>query len=247
VDEEDSMTYLMAFAAGIVAAVAGWFVTGALTAYVAGLFGMSDFEGGRGMFAFLAVGPIGGLIAMVGSVWLVLRRGGGSTPMGQTLARLAAVLGAIALVAGAAIWVRLATLDVYTDSLPPVLEFEIRVAGSERRPDAAAPRVELHTDRNVGEGLLSKGWAVGEDGGMTISGRVDLAFKTYSRLLVVSMPGEPARLFHLRLSRDPRSTVDLGAWRRPDHIHVAGEEQPRAAPADDPVEVRYRVRRARED
>ena len=72
------MIYLLAFLAGIVAAVVGWFVTGAVAVVVAGWYGMSDFEGGRGMFAFLGVGPIGGLICMLAAIRIVLRVGQGS-------------------------------------------------------------------------------------------------------------------------------------------------------------------------
>jgi len=85
------MIYVLA---AIVAAVVGWFVTGAVALWIAGLCGMSDFEGGRGMFAFLAVGPVGGLIAMIVSAWLVLRFGRAAVPLGRTFVHLALVLGA---------------------------------------------------------------------------------------------------------------------------------------------------------
>ena len=157
------MIYVLAVIAGIVGAVVGWFVTGALTAWIAGLSGMSDFEGARGMFAFLGMGPIGGLVAMILSAWLVLRIGKGRAPLGHTLARLAVVLGAIALVVGTGIVVRLRTLDTYADTAPPALEFEIRMPAA--------------------------------------------------------MPA-------------------------PDHVHARADDQPRAAPPDDPIEMRYRVWRA---
>jgi hypothetical protein len=74
-----------------------------------------------------------------------------------------------------------------------------------------------------------------------------LAFKTSARLLVVSWSDQPTRLFKLSLSRDPRSTATRGAWQRPEYIDDAGAAQPRPAPADDPLEIRYRVRRAGEE
>jgi hypothetical protein len=67
------MFYVLAIVAGIVGAVVGWFITSVVALWLAGLCGMSDFEGGRAMFAFFAVGPPGGLIAMVASAWLVQR------------------------------------------------------------------------------------------------------------------------------------------------------------------------------
>jgi len=239
--------YLLAVIAGIVGAVAGWFVTAGVSAWVAGLFGMSDFEGGRGMFAAFVVGPVGGLIAMVGSAWLVLRLGKGAVPLGWMLLRLAIVLAAIAGLVGAGIALRLYTLDTYTNTLPPTLEFEIRIPAAMPVPDPSALRVEVHTDKNVGEGDLADHWSPGEGDRRVITGRVPLAFKTSSRLLVVFLPDQPTRLFKLPLARDPDSTKTLSAWRRPDDIDAPGEDQPRAAPADDPVEMRYRVSRAGED
>jgi hypothetical protein len=240
-------SYVLALIGGIIGAVVGWSVTTAVTVWVAGLCGMSDFEGGQGMFAAFTVGPLGGLIAMVGSAWLVLRRGKGSAPLGWMLLRLAIVLTAIAGLVGAGIALRLYTLDTYTNTLPPTLEFEIRVPAAMPVPDPAALRVEVHTDKNVGEGRLADRWSPGESDFRLITGRVPLAFKTSSRLLVVYLPAQPTRLFKLPLARDPDPTKTLSPWRRPDSIDAAGEEELRPAPADDPVEMRYRVRRAGED
>jgi hypothetical protein len=87
-------------------------------------------------------------------------------------------------------------------------------------------------------------WDHDDDGRDVIAGSVPLAFKTRSRLLVVSLPDEPKRLFRLSLSRDPASTATLSEWRHADHLALASEAQPRRAPAHDPVEMRCRVRRA---
>ena len=236
------MAYALAIIAAMIAAVVGWFVTGAVTAWIAGLFGMSDFEGGRGMFAFLGVGPIGGLICMIATAWLVLRAGHGPMRLAPALGRMVAVLAAIALIVAAGIWLRLATIDTYTNTLPPELEFEIRVPASLAVSDPSALRVELHTDKNVGESYLADSWSPADDEHRVIAGGVPLAFKTSSRLLVVKVPGQPTRLFKLPLSRDPAATPTFGAWRRPDHIHADGDESVRPAPSDDPVELRYRVR-----
>jgi len=77
-----------------------------------------------------------------------------------------------------------------------------------------------------------------------ITGLVELAFKTRSRLLVLKLPNQPVRLFRLRLSRDPASTASMSEWQRPDHIDEPAKQGPEAAPPDDPVELRYRVTRA---
>jgi len=241
------MIFLLAVLAAVVGAVLGYVVTATVAVAIAGLFGMSDFEGGRGMFGAFVAGPVGGLAAMVSSAWIALRIGYGPAPLATTLARVGAVIASIALLVTAAILVRLHTLDVYTNTLPPTLEFEIRVPEAMAVPDPSALRVELHTDKNIGEGQLFDDWSPTGDGHRAIRGSVPLAFKTWSRLLVVPFPDQPTRLFKLPLSRDPSSTATASEWQRATFVDVAGEQQPRSAPADDPVEIRYRVRRADED
>jgi hypothetical protein len=225
------------------AAVIGWLVTGTLAAWIAGWFGMSDFEGGRGMFAFLFVGPIGGLISMVLAAWLVLRTDKSHVRGGATLARIALVLGAIAAILAAGIGLRLYTIDTYSNEAPPMLAFELRVPATVAVPARAQVTVELHTDKNVGSGQLFEEWSQ-RDGHHVITGGVPLAFKTSSRILVVSLAEQPTRLYRLPLARNPSSTATMSEWQRADHLDVRGEDEPRKAPADDPLEMRYRVQRA---
>jgi hypothetical protein len=241
---EDTVIWLVAIVCGLVAAVAGWFATGALAVWITGLYGMSDFEGQRGMFAFLAVGPIGGLLAMVATVWLVLRIGKGRAPLGRSLARVGGVLAGIAAVVAAAIGVRLLSIDTYTNELPPNLEFEIRIPDAIAIADRDAVRIELHTDENVGEATLFAPWPRSDGDHRVIVGSVPLARKTSGRLLVVTLPGEPVRLFRLSLARDPASTPTLGEWQHATFVDTKDAAQPVAAPKDDPVELRYRVVRA---
>lgn len=237
------MRYALAALAGVAGAIAGWAIAGGVALGLAGLAGMSDFEGGRGMFAFLGIGPLGGLLGMIAAVWWALRRGQPSVPRGRLAARTAAVLAAIAGLTGVGLWLWAASGDTYTDRLPPTLEFELRVPAS---VDPRGVEVELHTDRNVGERVQPE-TASADAAGRILAGRVALAFKTSSRLLVVSVAGEPRRLFALRLARDPASTPALGDWQPPQFLDDPGDAQPRQAPAGDPFALRYRVRRAGED
>lgn len=236
------MIYLLATGAGIVGAVIGWLVFGAAAAAIGGVFGMSDFEGAGGTFAFLAIGPLGGSATMLAAVWLVLRRGRGQASLGA----VAAVVAGIVALAGAGIGIRLLTIDTYTNEPAPRLEFEIRLPATLSLADREAVRVELHTARNVGEGILFGPWPRVDGDHQLLAGSVELAFKTSERLLVVELPGEPTRLFRLPLSRNPASTPAPGPWQHAKRIHPAGAPQPIAAPADDPVLLRYRVRRAGE-
>lgn len=234
------MIYLGAVLAGIVGAVAGWFLTGVVALWIAGLCGMSDFEGGRGMFAFLAVGPIGGLAGMIAAAWGVLRQRLGPLPGGRLLPRLVAVLAAIAALTAAGVWLRLASLDTYSDRLPPQLELEVRVPAA-IAPAPAHVAVDLDTDRNVANALLDDAWR-SEGAAAVLAGRVALDFKTSSRLLVLSLPGQPKRLFRLRLRRDPDAMPAFSDWQPPDFIDDAGAAHPQRASAGDPVALRYRVR-----
>jgi hypothetical protein len=99
----------------------------------------------------------------------------------------------------------------------------------------------------VGDAWFADPWLRAEDDHQVITGGVSLDFKTSSRLLVLALPGQPTRLFRLRLARDPSSTAAMSEWHRPDHLDDHAHPQPVAAPPDDPVELRYRVRRAGED
>lgn len=238
--------YLIAVVVALVAGVAGWLVTALVAIWIGGLFGMSDFEGGRAMFGFFGVGPLGGLVCMIGGGWLALVWGGRRASAARTLARLGGVLAGVAALVGSAVALRLLTLDVYTNTLPPTLEFEIRVPASMRSPEPRSLRVELHTDKNVDEGLLDDRWSSAEGEQESINGSVALAFKTRSRLLAVTVPGEATRLFRLHLGRDPSSTPALGTWQRADYVESATDGRLRAADRDDPIEIRYRVRRAGE-
>ena len=240
------MIYLLAVIAGLIAAVIGWFISGVIAVWIAGLYGMSDFEGGRGMFAFLFVGPLGGLVSMVVAAWLVVRLGKGPAPLLAHVGRTGVVLGAIVAVVAAGIALRLYSIDTYSSEAPPMLEFEVRVPATLAVPPRAEVSVELHTDKNVGTGQLYDDWSQ-RDGHHVINGGVQLAFKTRSRILVVAFPSQPTRLFRLPLARDPSSTGALSDWHHADHLDAPGEGQPRRAPPDDPVEVRYRVRRAGEE
>src|SRR5215831_16822250 len=216
------MRYLGAVVAGMVGATVGWFVTAALAAWIAGLYGMSDFEGERGMFAGLFIGPIGGLVCMVLAIWGALRIGKERAPLGAQLGRVGLVVAGIAAIVGAGIGLRLLTLDTYTNEAPPTLEFELRVPTSMGLPDREAVRVELHTDKNTGESYFSDPWLRTEGDRQVIAGGVPLRLKTSSRLLVVTLPDQPTRLFKLGLSWNQASTTAFGEWRGPDFVDSPG-------------------------
>lgn len=219
------MIGLLAALAGTLAAVAGWFVGAALGAWLGGLFGMTDFEGARGMFAAFVTGPLAGLVAMVLAVWGVLRVGRGRAALGPTLARVGIVLAAIAGVVAGGIVLRLALSGTYTNELPPRLAFELRAPAAMVLEDRAAIRVELNTDANSADALLTDVRTGGER--RVVIGLVELAMKTRSRLL------------------HPASTPAPGAWQHARWVdRQAADGRPEPAPEGDPVTLRWRVQRA---
>jgi hypothetical protein len=236
--------WFLAILLGIVAAVAGWAVTAVLAMWLGGLAGMSDFEGGRGMFAVFGAGPIGGLVAMVATIRLVLRIGSGRATVGATLARIAMVLAGIAAVVGGGMAVWVWSIDTYSNELPPQLEFEIRLPQSMAVAAKEDVDIELNTDRNTADALFRDPWQRAEGDHQIIAALVELAFKTTGRLLVVKLRDQPTRLFRLRLSRNPDSTKAMSDWQQADHIDDPTKDQPQPAPKGDPVMLRYRVTRA---
>ena len=82
-------------------------------------------------------------------------------------------LGGIAAAAAAAVGIRLYTVD----------KFELRLPSAIAVPDQAGLRIELHTDRNVGDAFLHDPWLRDEGDHKVIAGGVSLDRKTSSRLL----------------------------------------------------------------
>ena len=94
------MAILRAVIVGIAGLLIGYFVAAFASNIVMGWLGVSDFEGGRGMAAVFAFGPLGGLLGLIAGIWLGLRRRGG-LPVGKALARAGiAVLAIVAIAAG---------------------------------------------------------------------------------------------------------------------------------------------------
>lgn len=235
------MTYLVAILAGIAGAAIGWFATGTITAVIAGMAGMSDFEGGRGTFAFLGVAPIGGVVGLIAGILLSLRYYGKLTGFRILLTRSAAVMGAIAALVALGILVRLHTLPDLTHPLPRVV-FEIRLPPDVKLPEKKAVRITLDTDKNQTDALLETDWITQENGRAVVHGFVDLYKRTTNRLLVLKITGEPDRLFPIRLWGNPGPMASFTDW---DQVEYISEDNGRLRRADDTdnYDIRYRVER----
>lgn len=235
------MTYVLALLAGIAGAVIGYIASGSLTAVIANLAGMSNFEGAVGFFAFLGIGPIGGLVGLIAGVWIVLHRRGFRA--GEIAGRgVLVIAGIVVLAAGTLAFMYFQRDIIAPNSLPPQLMFEIRLP-----PGVAAPAnqndvaIMLSTDKNTMPAWLAKRWVRVEDGRAIVSGGVELYFRTSQRVLDLRRPNEPTRLFTLKLGATPAYSETFGNWQRVDFVHESGAAQPRRADAGDQYEIRYYV------
>ncbi len=237
------MTYVLATVAGIIGAALGWVAAAALAIGLGGIFGESDFEGALGMQAVFGIGPIGGVIGLVAGIWLALRKGG-HTRAGTIAWRFPIVVAAIACIAAGAFWYAYETRPLLASSgnAAPRLEFEIRLPpGVEFAAPAEAIRIELSTEQNHMPGRI-RDKAAWKDGDRTVAtGSVELAYRSGWRLLELKTePGQPARIFDLKLPARPRHMKDFGPWRRVDLL-AQGDQQPQPAGPAEAYELRSRV------
>ncbi|KAB2920839.1 MAG: hypothetical protein F9K29_00795 [Hyphomicrobiaceae bacterium] len=237
------MTYVLATLAGAIGAALGWAAAAALALLIGTFVGASNFEGALGMFAVWAIGPAGGLIGLVAGGWLVLRKRGHRSFSAVAL-RIPLIVAAVAAIGAGVLWYLYETRPNLgtSSSGTPRLDFEIRLPpGIAPTGQPSAIRIELNTERNRMPGqVFDKGFR--QDGDrMIMAGAVELHYRSSWRLLEVTMaPGEPARIFDLKLPSRPRHMKHFGPWRRVDFI-AAGSEQPRPAPASEGFEIRTRV------
>jgi hypothetical protein len=121
----------------------------------------------------------------------------------------------------------------------PAVEFEIRL------PMAAVSvmddtQVELHTDRNQTLAQMQRALAFDENGRSFLRGSVKLEYRTTDRFVVLNLPGQPQRLFKLRLAASPSHSDQFGPWHLADRVASATGEPVHGEP-NDAYAIRYRV------
>lgn len=246
------MAALRAFLGGLLGLVIGAVGSAVVSNEIMGWFGVSDFEGGRGMAAVFVWGPLGGLIGLGLGIWGGLRwsrrksaaAGGKPAPSHALRNTLIALGGIVAL--GAAI------LAVQYYSVPHELEYEgaraslvyeLRVPQAQAALlDPAAIEMSLDTDLNQMPGDWSDGPARIEDGWAVLSGEVELYYRTASRLLVFRFPGGRDLIFDPPLPAKPDPLLAWSGWRKPDFIGLPDQPQAVKPGPEEPFELRYRIR-----
>jgi hypothetical protein len=233
------MTYALALIAGIVGGGLGAALGVAVASALAPALGITSFEGASGYFAVFIGGPIGGVLGLVLGASLVLRRAGHRS-FGAVGGRLAVILMGVVGIGAAVLggfWFLRPVLN--SGGPPPQLVFEIRL------PPGAAPTtindwsVMLQTSQNRMPGSLDAPRQ--EQGRTVIPGRVEMYYRTWSRLLVVTMPDKTDLLFEVSLGLGAAHSRTFSAWQRPDYIGEPGKDQARRPTPADQYEIRYRA------
>jgi hypothetical protein len=214
-----------------------------ILAGTAGLKAPAVAESADSFTGMLTSGLAGAAAAIAVAIVLTLYLRGRYRSPGELARHAAAATVALGLLAFAAYDLRHAAFDYLgINSAKPSVEFEIRL------PDAAAlaatagtTQIELHTDKNQTLAKLQKGLASTEDGRIVLRGSVPLDFRTTDRLVVLNLPGQPQRLFKLRLAANPSHSDQFGPWHLADRVASATAAEPVGFAPNDAFAIRYRV------
>jgi hypothetical protein len=214
-----------------------------ILAGTAGLKGPAVVESADGWTGVLTSGFAGAAAAIAVAIVLTLYfRGRYRSPRDIARHGAAAVVAA-GLLAFAGYDLRDAAFDYLgINSAKTAVEFEIRL------PDAAAlavtagtTQIELHTDKNQTLAKLREGLASTEDGRTVLRGSVPLDFYTTDRVVVLNLPGQPQRLFKLRLAANPSHSDRFGPWHLADRVTSSTAAEPVRFAPNDAFAIRYRV------
>ena len=233
------MVYLIAILAGVAGAGIGAVAGFALGAALAGALGISSFEGASGYFA-LSIGIIAGFAGLLAGIVLALRYQG-TRGLAALAGRTGIVVAVIAALVTAGVLIRLATVEHFSGGTP-TLEFEIRLPAGMPPPDRGKVDFEMQAGSQRSGGLFKDEWMRREGDRVVLTGFVPLYTRTSSRMLVVTLPGQPKLLFQIGLSATPKVSAEYGAWQRVGHVDdMKADSPPRRPAAAETFEIRFRV------
>jgi hypothetical protein len=236
------MIYLFALVAGLLGAMVG-----AMLGYVVGdrlvhILSISSFEGGSGYFV-VAIMLLGGLIGLVAGIVLALRFGGGGRGFSALTGRLAALLALVGVLIFAGIHIRLATLENFSGgNINPQMQFEIRLPAGMAEPQRRQVDFEMQAGSQRSGGFLKDDWVRKYGDRLVLNAFVPLYTRTSSRILVVSLPGQPKILFSIGLAATPKVSDQFGAWQKVTYIDDGKpDSHPRRPTEAENFEIRYHV------
>jgi hypothetical protein len=228
------MAYVFATIAGLLGAAVGWAAGDAVAPFIAQYRALlPDIEILRRAVDALNPEAIGAGAGLLIAACLTLRIYGGHRTLPALAWRSLAVVTAVVVFGGATLRVGAVVVDQFgMNAGAPSVAFEIRL------PAGAAPskndiQIELQTDKNQ---TIASAIEVARDGdGPVVRGSVPILFRTADRMIVLSLPNEPVRLFKLRLSDNPARQGEFGPWQA---AELAGAQGRRDAAN---IAIRYRV------
>jgi hypothetical protein len=235
------MAYTIAIVAGFAGAGLGWIAAGLTAAAILAALGMPPTTSFPDTFHLLnQLGAMAGFLLAIG---LALRLSGRARSMREGAQSSLVIAAALAVIFAAGSNLRLSAMEhLGLNAGARSIEFEIRLppvvaTGSSKRE----AQVELHTDLNQTIAQLRSGdWSATDDGRAILRGTVPIEFRTAQRTLVLNMPGQPQRLFKIRLAANPSRSTEFSPWHLVDSTVNTGGDRERAM-VDDNFAIRYRV------
>jgi hypothetical protein len=236
------MGYVIAIIAGFAGAGLGWMAAGLTSMAILAALGMppttSFFPD-----TFHLLNQLGAMAGFLIAIGLALRLTGRARSMREGARSSLVIAAALAVILAAGSNLRLSAMEhLGLNAGARSIEFEIRLppviaTGSSKRE----AQVELHTDVNQSIAQLRGGEvSASADGRAILKGTVPIEFRTTQRTLILNMPGQPQRLFKVRLAANPSRTTEFSPWHTVDAIASTKGDPERPMP-DDNFAIRYRV------
>jgi hypothetical protein len=235
------MGYAIAIVAGFAGAGLGWMAAGLTVLAILAALGMPPTTS---VFpdTFHLLNQLGAMAGFLIAIGLALRLTGQARSMREGAQSSLVIAAALAVIFAAGSNLRLSAMEhLGLNAGARSIEFEIRLppvvaTGSSKRE----AQVELHTDVNQSIAQLRGGEVSStEDGRAILKGTVPIEFRTAERMLVLNLPGQPQRLFKIRLAANPSRSVEFSPWHLVDF--VANTKGERERPILDDFAIRYRV------
>jgi hypothetical protein len=122
------------------------------------------------------------------------------------------------------------------------MQFEIRLPAGMAEPQRRQIDFEMQAGSQRSGGLLKDEWLRKDADRLVLSAFVPLYTRTSSRILVVTLPGQPKLLFSIGLSATPKVSDTFGAWQKVAYIDDGkADSQPRRPNEAEDFEIRYYV------
>lgn len=231
------IAYVIAIVAGFSGATLGWIAAGFTAVAIMQALGL-PLTAHTLPDTFHLLNQLGAMAGFLIAVGLALRLSGRARSMREGAQSSLVIAAALAVIFAAGSNLRLSAMEhLGLNAGARSIEFEIRLppviaTGSSKRE----AQVELHTDLNQAIAQLRGG----DDGRAILKGSVSIEFRTAQRMLILNLPGQPPRLFKIRLAANPSRSLEFSPWHQVDFIATAKGDRERPA-ADDNFAIRYRV------